>query len=269
MVLSLFIYFGMYSTVRGYDVYFRSILEMSRGYFTAMPSLAAIDTPWLIGVPLCAAGAAWLCRRERPALTGLILFLPTLYFGLRYGVAKQPREFLAVWTVASLVVLLQLPRLDSWARVAAPLVAGFYFFNLHENTGTSGRWRFDALEYVWGNTVLRGPRELRDKLFDFAAYRDQTLRTSRAALASGGAIDAGLRERLMPHSIDSYPHELVWIAANGLSWRPRPVPQSYASNTPWLDGLDADFLNGARAPDLSSGRQPGTVSRRSQASMTD
>jgi hypothetical protein len=250
VVLSLFIYFGMYSTVRGYDVYLRSILEMSRGYFTAMPSLAAIDTPWLIGVPLCAAGAAWFCRRERPALTALVLFLPTLYFGLRYGVAKQPREFLAVWTVASLVVLLQLPRLESWARVAAPLLAGLYFFNLHENTGTLGRWRFDALEYVWGNTVLRGPRELRDKLFDFAAYRDHALRASRVALATEGAIDAELRERLMPHSIDSYPHELVWIAANGLSWRPRPVPQSYASNTPWLDGLDADFLNGARAPDL-------------------
>src|SRR5207244_4410603 len=104
-------------------------------------------------------------------------------------------------------------------------------------------------DYVWANTVLHGPRELREKVLHFSAYRDWALRTSRSRLAEG-AIDENLRKRLLPHSVDSYPHEFVWIAANDLSWRPRPVPQSYFSFTPWLDGLNANFLDSGRAPEL-------------------
>ena len=250
VLLALLAYFAMYSTVRGFETYLRSIVEMSRGYFTVMPSLGAIDSPWLIGLPLCVVGAAWLCRHERPALTALVLLLPTLYLSVRFGVTKQPRECFAMWTVASLIILLELSNLEWWPRVAALLLLGLYCFNLNENTGTPGRWRFDALEYVWSNTVLHGPRELREKLFGFATYRDRAFRASRSLMESEGAIDEQLRQRLLPHSIDSYPHEFVWIPANGLTWRPRPVPQSYASNTAWLDELDADFLDNARAPDL-------------------
>ena len=49
-------------------------------------------------------------------------------------------------------------------------------------------------------------------------------------------------------SVDTYPWETTYIAANNLNWRPRPVFQSYAAYTPWLDRKNAEFLNSGKAP---------------------
>lgn len=46
-----------------------------------------------------------------------------------------------------------------------------------------------------------------------------------------------------------FPYECAYAAANGLNFRPFPVLQSYSAYTPYLDGLDAAFLeDGRRAP---------------------
>lgn len=52
-----------------------------------------------------------------------------------------------------------------------------------------------------------------------------------------------LRERLSSGTVDVYPWEFSYIPANELHWKPRPVLQSYASYTPWLDQRNADFFN--------------------------
>jgi hypothetical protein len=50
-------------------------------------------------------------------------------------------------------------------------------------------------------------------------------------------------------SVDAIPLELSEIIASGLDYRPRPTPQSYQANTPWLQEKDRAFLQGPRAPD--------------------
>lgn len=49
-------------------------------------------------------------------------------------------------------------------------------------------------------------------------------------------------------TIDFYPFELSYAAANTLNWVPRPVFQSFCAYTPYLDNLDAVFFNSASAP---------------------
>jgi len=49
-------------------------------------------------------------------------------------------------------------------------------------------------------------------------------------------------------TIDSYPWDTLYIAANQLNWKPRPVIQSYISYTPYLDTQNEVFFRSAQAP---------------------
>lgn len=50
-------------------------------------------------------------------------------------------------------------------------------------------------------------------------------------------------------TIDIYPWDYAVIAANNFNWQPRPVIQSYASYTKWLDNKNQKFINSTNAPE--------------------
>jgi hypothetical protein len=49
-------------------------------------------------------------------------------------------------------------------------------------------------------------------------------------------------------TVDIYPWDYSVIAANNLNWQARPVIQSYASYSKWLDKQNSNFLNSDKAP---------------------
>jgi hypothetical protein len=55
--------------------------------------------------------------------------------------------------------------------------------------------------------------------------------------------------KLKRGTADIAPTEIDIAYAYGLTWRPRPVMQTYSSYTAGLDQLDATYLGSARAPD--------------------
>ncbi len=44
-------------------------------------------------------------------------------------------------------------------------------------------------------------------------------------------------------TVDVYPWDFSYIAANNLKWKPRPIMQSYAAYTQWLDDQDAHYFS--------------------------
>lgn len=56
-------------------------------------------------------------------------------------------------------------------------------------------------------------------------------------------------DKIGNETVDVYPWDFSYIAANNLNWKPRKVLQSYAAYTEWLDQQDADYFsdgNGAQ-----------------------
>ena len=49
-------------------------------------------------------------------------------------------------------------------------------------------------------------------------------------------------------TVDCYPWNYAFIAANNLNWQPRPIIQSYAAYTPWLDQQNALHFSSKKAP---------------------
>jgi len=51
-------------------------------------------------------------------------------------------------------------------------------------------------------------------------------------------------------TVDAYPWNFYYIPANKFNWSPRPVLQSYAAYTSWLDEQNAAFFMSVKAPDF-------------------
>ena len=49
-------------------------------------------------------------------------------------------------------------------------------------------------------------------------------------------------------TVDCYPWNYAFVEMNNLNWQPRPIIQSYAAYTPWLDQQNANHLLSEKAP---------------------
>jgi hypothetical protein len=70
-----------------------------------------------------------------------------------------------------------------------------------------------------------------------------------------------LKQDIGTSSVDVYPWDYSIIAANNFKWHPRPIINSYAAYTSWLDKQDAAYFESDKAPeyfiwDFSQGISP-------------
>jgi len=64
----------------------------------------------------------------------------------------------------------------------------------------------------------------------------------------GQKLDSSLLKMIGNSSIDVYPWDYSYIAANKLNWQPRPVLHSYAAYSSWLDEKDSQHFRSDKAP---------------------
>lgn len=64
----------------------------------------------------------------------------------------------------------------------------------------------------------------------------------------GQKLDSSLLKLIGNNSIDIYPWDYSYIAANNLNWQPRPVLHSYAAYSSWLDKKDSQHFRSLKAP---------------------
>jgi hypothetical protein len=93
-----------------------------------------------------------------------------------------------------------------------------------------------------------GPHNLADGL-NWTSSRKRVRVFSQQAFSSL-RLPARILAAIGTASVDSYPKETTVVFANGLSWSPRPVPQSYSVYLPELDELNARHYRSPYGPEL-------------------
>ena len=189
-------------------------------FFLAIPLLTK-DTPvrHLFALFALALFAAWkhgITREDIYHARGLFIFL-LFFFGILLLVWKQPRP-LSLLAVGAVLLL-------SYRSLAATFLYGDL------TIAPFGVNRF--AEWVWHRPAMT----------------ERAISSSKRNLAQQQLPDS-LVQRLKSGTVDVYPWEFSYIPANDLHWKPRPVLQSYASYTPWLDRRNADFFNTGQGADL-------------------
>lgn len=101
------------------------------------------------------------------------------------------------------------------------------------------------------NQLIRtdGLVNFRNILSGYNTYKEKLKKSSQDNLKKS-TLSPNIRNLIGNQTIDTYPWEISYIPANNLNWRSRPVIQSYAALTPWLDRQNALFFSSPYSPEF-------------------
>jgi hypothetical protein len=84
-------------------------------------------------------------------------------------------------------------------------------------------------------------------VFDHQKFKDYHLQNSYKNIENQ-KLDSSLLNLIANNTIDVYPWDYSYIAANKFNWQPRPVLHSYAAYSSWLDTKDSQHFRSVKAP---------------------
>jgi len=86
-------------------------------------------------------------------------------------------------------------------------------------------------------------------VFDHQNFKNYHLQNSFKNIEEQ-KLDSSLLKLIGNKTIDVYPWDYSYIAANKLNWQPRPVLHSYAAYSSWLDMKDSQHFSSDNAPEF-------------------
>ncbi len=189
-----------------------------------------------------------LARSRRSMLPGLAVALPLAYLFFKHAMVRQDQDHAATYhfMVAGLSVLPLLCAVSAWDRA---ILISYCFLNLEIGSATLAQQRPEVMQTAIQRAVL---------LSTFDSLQ-AALHPGKFWLQLEARNEAKLKLRMAPESIaravgtepiDVLPMDEDFVRANHWNWKPRPVLQSYAAFTPYLDNLNAIFLRNTGAAPL-------------------
>ena len=248
--LGLWLHHG---SLDGLVEYLRTAAAVTNGYSSAM-SLAEPDW-WkaavAFGVFAACLGAA-LIAPGRPHLrvVAATLVAPT-FLAWKHGVVRQDGHVKILVLFGLVLVAVALVEIAGasglrpsrpWLVLAAVALARVWV----ESPDVGSRPLLTLGETVLEPLLFPGVRGLLT-LTALSAHRADLERESAATLVSQRLPEAA-RALIGSRSVDVYPWETSYAAANAFDWSRRPSPASFATYTPELDRLDAAFFEGPSRP---------------------
>ena len=262
------LYWAVTGDIASLPLYFRNALELMAGYSESMswpgpmwqvvvallgvgalaigvPAIAEDRREWLPALPLAALCAFFIFKnsmvRQEPA--HFVSFAPKLAMAALFLTAGFRRETRpsGVWQSCFLTVRkgLRTVRPATSLQVAC-LVFGYWFLTQGSPAAPGNieqRLLFKAA-VSWTGVFLHWPRYWRNLAVEGEA---------NLSAAIAGPI---YRAEVGTASIASVPWDVSEVRANGWTWRPQPVFQSYQANTARLDRIDAEHVDGKTAADF-------------------
>ena len=228
----------LYCTFDGALTFLRGQLELSSDNSEAVGLYAPMNW-WLIGI-------CWLGLLLIPFTSGntlirhisLLMLLP-FFAAWKHAMARADEAhvpgFLNVLLFFSLFIWLIQPENRLRTLLLCLIPIGAFMLNM---TGSN---------YSEQKIALFKPGNLYRVMTDYDKLCDEKNAESNFRISSKVLPDT-LLKLIGKHTVDIYPWNYSIIAANHFNWIPRPVIDSYAAYTSWLDAQDAQHIRSTEAP---------------------
>lgn len=248
--VSLLVWTLVGQSLGAWPLYLGSMSEIIQGYTEAMAY--GLGKPRSFIQLVLYVLLAWMLIRQavlfglrRSRLTALFFFLvlsASLFLSFKSAFVRHDGGHAIIAMNVALIVLCV-----AWARFDLP---------------DAGRWKWLLVAALLWFAVMDGFREWSvvrhlpqwwvGQQASLGALVDRVLRPTVIPDAFRAA-NARIREQHplepLPGAVDVYSTNHAVALAHGMSWRPRPVLQSYSAYTPALARLNRDHLLGVEAPD--------------------
>jgi hypothetical protein len=242
------LWFVIYFSLGGIWNYLYSFFQFSSGAASAMTSdsssivaMQALPLVFLILIVVIV-----LLKERSLRLLGLMYALPFIAM-FNYGFSRSDHIVIFAMFFVTFVFLLLIQTMP-FAKVQVAFVAVCLSLLLCSMDFKSIPNISNSLfmDVVKRSSRFNGLSNLGDAL-SYPAYERDLADRSRVNLRDA-ILSKPLLDAIGEDSVDVYPWEVTYIAANDLNWKPRPIFQSYIVYTPWLDARNNEFFLSARAP---------------------
>jgi len=223
----------LYGNIAGFGTYYTGLFELARAS-SAATGLHP-DNDWLVlGGAMVLFIALPIVYKDGGLRYAYALFSLALFASWKHGITREDIYharglfiFIALF-FGLLLLVWRSPRPMALLAMATVLILGY-------------RALASTLLYEELIVAPIGVQRYQEWAFDRDAMTQRALEASNRNLKVQ-QLPTELVKLMNSGTVDVYPWEFSYIPANGLNWKPRPVLQSYASYTPWLDGHNAEFF---------------------------
>jgi hypothetical protein len=240
LVTMLLIWLLMYNQPTGFINYCVGMFHLAGDN-----SAAAAFNPtnnWLLVVPLLAV--VWIVPFLQKTGEGKMfgfLFSLSFFAAWKYGMAREDyfhvRTYLFFITI-SMIFFLIYNRKKPFVNV---LILGVVIVLFAVNMKNVENPQPLAINYSGIGNFIKF-------VSSFSEIKETSDRQNLENIARNRLPEA-VRNQIGDATVDIYPWDYTIVAANQLNWKPRPVIQSYAAYTSWLDKKNADHFASNDAPE--------------------
>lgn len=186
--------------------------------------------------------ALMILNRDKLTLFYSFICVPLLFAAWKHGMAREEVShvkgfYILEFAVLTIYLLLQKKRkiINTLITLATLWSFGYNLQEINLLDETINRLNFNRTSF------------LKTYLTDFDNHQIKKNIEAQEAWKTHLLPDT-IRVEIGDDLVDIYPRDYTILAANKLNWQPRPILQSYASYTPWLDKQNAKHFASTIAP---------------------
>jgi len=200
------------------------------------------DNNWLYILPFLIGLAAilFLQKTKEGKIAGLLLLL-AFFAAWKYGMAREDffhvRTFL-FFTAISMILFLIYNRENLLINLSVVLLT---FVLLGANMKNVENTQPLTINY---SGIVNFSRFISS----YSEVKEKSEHQNKQNI-SVNVLPDKIRHQIGQATVDIYPYDYTIVAANQLNWKARPVIQSYAAYTSWLDKKNADHFESSNAPE--------------------
>lgn len=236
----------LYRNFDGWLGYLVGSLQFTLGYSAAMATPAEPNY-WLLGLFWASLLAIPLALKNRAVWFAFGLFGLLIVGQWKYGATRIDHLYTFVISLGLFYAIL-LPLFARRQRAIGMALAGLSLGLLVLNA-LGMKVSLAKVGDRLGHTLAEPGRTFWTQVVEFPAHA-RALEAASSAATRQARLPEAQRRLIGGATIDTYPWEASYVYANQLNWTPRPIFQSYATYTPWLDQQNAAFFAAPRAPEF-------------------
>jgi hypothetical protein len=236
----LLIWIFIYKQLGGFINYFIGMIHLA-GDNSAAAAYYPDNNWWLITPFLIITGSIAFLQKNRKGRLYGFLFCLSFFAVWKYGMAREDyyhvRTYL-YFIVTSMILFLIYNHQKRTINIPVVLVAITLFAANMKNVENPQPL---TINYSGIENFIRF-------VSSFQQIKEASEKQNTKNIASN-RLPETVRNQIGQASADIYPWDYTIIAANQLNWVPRPVIQSYATYTSWLDKKNALHFSSNNAPE--------------------
>lgn len=197
---------------------------------------------WLLIAPLLLSVFILpFIKRTNESKTFGFLFLLSFFAAWKYGMAREDYSHVRTYVfflIASMILFVIYKRKDLLLNSSIIVVASILFVLNMKN-----------VENPQPLTIhYSGISNFVNLVGSYSEIKETSTVQNQKNIESN-RLPAEIREKISNSTVDIYPWDYTIVAANDLNWEARPVIQSYAAYTTWLDKKNAEHFENSKAPE--------------------